>query len=165
MKKLLVLMALAILLASGCAHKNVVMSHNHDFKTYKTAYIEILPQDEFNLGTHIIQEMSDLGFEARISSAPSAPTPTDLLVKYSYDDGWDFGKYLKSYQVFFFDARTTSLVASISYHLDNATIVGTEARIAGGFDDFRKEAGLPPHPKRPHHVEKAYDPSPSSPTH
>ncbi len=149
MRRTIIIFAIIILLSSSaCAHKNTVLMPNHNFKTYKTAYIEILPQDEFNLGTEIIKELSDLGLDVNMKVAPTNPGPTDMLVKYSYDDGWDMAKYLKSFQVFFFDAKTTSLIASFSYHLEG-NYAGTEARVQSAFDDFRKEAGLPPNNNRP----------------
>ncbi|MGA2192740.1 MAG: hypothetical protein ABSG42_05100, partial [Nitrospirota bacterium] len=57
-------------------------------------------------------------------------------------------KYLKSFQVFFFDAQTTSLIANFSYHLDG-NYYSPEGRVQSAFDDFRKEAALPPNLHRP----------------
>ena len=60
MKKLI--LCFILLLFVGCVGNNhAILMPGKNFMQYKTAYIQLLPVDEFNLGTAIIQELGDIG--------------------------------------------------------------------------------------------------------
>ena len=137
MKKLTPLLMLVLFL-SACATKKVFMAPNNNFRQYQNAYVEFLPVDEFNLGPVIVAELSSLGLNVYSKPLPAEPSALDLQVKYTYLTGWDLAKYLQSFQVFFLDAKTGLVVASLSYRLVG-NWAGTEGRIKAGFEEFRNQ--------------------------
>lgn len=139
--KTIFLTAILISILTGCASNHAMVMPNKDFKQYKAAYIEILPVDEFNLGSAIIYELGDMGLEVINKPLPPNPSTTDMKVKYSYTTGWDLAKYLKSFQIIFMDAQTDSIVANIAYRLEG-NWAGTDTRIASAFDNLRTKLGL-----------------------
>ena len=137
MKKLTPLLMLVLFL-SACATKKVFMAPNNNFRQYQNAYVEFLPVDEFNLGPVIVAELSSLGLNVYGKPLPAESSALDLQVKYTYLTGWDLAKYLQSFQVFFLDAKTGLVVASLSYRLVG-NWAGTEGRIKAGFEEFRNQ--------------------------
>lgn len=142
MKKLFFLF-FVVLAFCGCATKQALIMPDKDFKQYKTAYIEILPIDQFNIGAAIIYQLSDLGLQVKNTAAPANPSDTDMKVKYSYTQGWDLDKYLHSFHIIFSDALTDSIIASVSYRL-NGNWARTETRIRDAFDELRIKIGAKP---------------------
>ena len=140
--KMAVFTASSLFILFGCVSNHAMLMPNKDFKQYKTAYIEILPVDEFNLGAAIIYELGDMGLEVINKPLPPNPLSTDMRVNYSYTSGWDLAKYLKSFQIFFMDAQTNSIIASSSYHLEG-NWARTDTRITSAFNELRKKLGLP----------------------
>jgi hypothetical protein len=140
MKKALIL-SLFVLLA-GCAQINSQIVPNENFLDYKTAYLEIKTKDEFNLASEIGYQLSQMGMEV-ITKEKSSAASKSLLVKFTYDEGWDFaGYYLKSFQVFFTNADSEKIIASISYHKPGSAGPRGQERIVDAFNDFRKKLGL-----------------------
>ena len=145
-----VLILLASLIISGCVTNQAMLMPAKDFKQYKDAYIKILPKDNFNLGSRIIQELSDIGLQVKMIDIPEGqsydslkPTNKSMIVQYSYITSWDFTPYLRSFQIFFYDAHDYTLIANISYHL-MGNLGNTEMRYRAAFNEFRKQLGLPP---------------------
>lgn len=139
-KMFLLLITLSIL--SGCATNQSFVTPNKDFRQYKTAYIEIISPDKYNLGTAIVYELSDMGFQVVNKPAPASPLATDMKVKYSYTAEWDLSTYLHSFQIVFADAQTDAVVANIAYRL-SGNWVRSDARITDAFNEFRKKLGFP----------------------
>jgi hypothetical protein len=112
-------------------------------KNYKRAYIEALPHDEFQIYQALLFELSDMGIE--VVAAPFRnPTETDLLVKYSFDSGWDITKYLKAFRLEFIDATTTRVIASTSYRSTGIWLGVRDSRLESAFNDLRAKHGFPP---------------------
>ncbi|HBG04544.1 MAG: hypothetical protein A2075_10325 [Geobacteraceae bacterium GWC2_58_44] len=147
MKKLVVMAVMMfsfIVLLTGCTGTvNTVITPNADLKQYKTAYVEMLQQDEFNLGAAIMAHMMSMGFVVKHAPLPNDVLTTDLLVKYSYYDGWDMVKYMKNFSVNFSDAKTNAVLLNSRYNLPGATR-GETFRINYTFNDIRIKAGYPP---------------------
>ena len=144
MKKwLFIIIASLILLLSGCATNHALIMPNKDFKSYKAAYIELLQEDEFNIGTFTIQELSDMGFQVFNKRVPADPLATDMLVRYTYAKSWDLSVYLVSYQILFLDARSEAVIAQLGYRL-NGNWRSSQTRKIEGFNELRSKLGYPP---------------------
>jgi hypothetical protein len=140
LKMFLLLIVISIL--AGCATNQSFVMPNKDFRQYKTAYVEIISPDQFNLGPAIVYELGDMGFQVVNKPAPTNPSSTDMTVRYSYTTGWDLSKYLHSFQIVFSDAQTDAIIANIAYRLNGAW-VRSDARITDAFNEFRKKLGFP----------------------
>ena len=125
----------------GCAHVQTNIMPNENFLDYKAAYIEIQPKDEFNIASAITYQLTDMGMEVLAKKVPDNPPKDSLLVKYTYEDGWDFTIYLKSFQIMFTNAASGKVIANISYHLTGIW-VGSQTRIIDAFNDFRRKLGI-----------------------
>jgi len=134
MKKLYCLVLLILLF--GCS-SHVLVVADKDFKSYKTAHVELLQNDEFNLGSFITAELADMGFKL-VKKAEA-----EMLVRYSYQTSWDFTTYLQKYQVIFLDAKAETIIANLDYHL-TGNWVGTRTRQVQGFNELRSKLGYPP---------------------
>lgn len=147
MKKMVVLTAMMVIymvMLTGCnGTVNTFVAPNADLKQYKTAYVEMLKQDEFNLGAAIMAQMMDMGFNVKQAPLPSEVVATDLLVKYDYYDGWDMRKYMKNFSVNIFDAKTNVVLVNSRYDLTGIWR-GETFRINYTFNDIRIKAGYPP---------------------
>ena len=139
----MLVLAFSMLMFVGCTGTvNTVIAPNIDLKKYKTAYVDILKQDEFNLGAAIMAHMIGMGFMVKQTPLPTEVTDTDLLVKYDYYDGWDMRKYMKNFRINMFDAKTNSLVLNSRYNLTGIW-KGEEYRINYTFKDIRRKASYP----------------------
>ena len=116
---------------------------NIDIKKYNTAYVDLLKQDEFNLGAAIMAHVADMGFAVKLTPLPQTLLGSDLLIKYDYYDGWDFRKHLKNFNIQFLDAKTGSVLLSSRYELVGIWR-GEEYRINYTFNDIRVKLGYPP---------------------
>jgi len=147
MKKVVsVIMFSLLMMLAGCTGSvNTVVKPNTDLKKYKTAYVDMLMKDEFNLGAAIMAHMTGMGFMVKQAPLPSNATETDLLVKYDYYDGWDMRKYLKNFSINIFDAKTNTLLLNSRYDLTGIWR-GEEFRINYTFNDIRIKTGYPPLP-------------------
>jgi len=138
---------MAVLLTLGIAGctgtVNTFVTPNTDLKKYKTAYVDVLKQDEFNLGAAIMTHVADMGFVVKTAPLPQEVLDTYLLVKYDYYDGWDMRKYLKNFNIQFLDAKEGNLLLSSRYELTGIWR-GEEFRINYTFNDIRKKTGYPP---------------------
>ena len=146
MKRVAVLIIVGLLGAlAGCVtgSVNTTVTPNVDLKKYQTAYVEMLKQDEFNLGTAIMAHMSGMGFLVKQAPLPAEVADTDLLVRYDYYDGWDMRKYMKNFSVNIFDAKTNALVINSRYALTGIWR-GEEFRVNYTFNDIRIKTGYPP---------------------
>lgn len=146
MKWVSVVFSLLVIMGSLTACTGEVRTHvmpNTDIKKYNTAYVDLLKQDEFNLGTAIVAHLADMGFSVKLMPLPQSLLDTDLLVKYDYYDGWDLRKYLKNFNIQFLDAKTGSVLLSSRYELVGIWR-GEEFRINYTFNDIRVKLGYPP---------------------
>lgn len=142
--KLVVLVVLLALGMTGCTGTvNTFVTPNTDLKKYKTAYVDILKQDEFNLGAAIMTHVADMGFIVKTTPMPKDLLDSYLLVKYDYYDGWDMRKYLKNFNIQFLDAKEGNLLVSSRYELTGIWR-GDEFRINYTFNDIRTKTGYPP---------------------
>jgi hypothetical protein len=130
-----------LLTFSSCATIHTHLAPGRDILQYKRAYFEFLPKDEFNVGSLIVLYVNELGFQVINSPAPKDPLDSDMILKYMYEDGWDFVKYLKGLQVHFTDARTGQIVGLISYQKNGFGY--TDSRVRDAFNEFRLTLGLP----------------------
>lgn len=138
----LLVCSLGILTACNGTVNTVVMP-NTDLKKYKTVYVDMLKQDEFNLGSAIMSHLISMGFMVKQTPLPIELVDTDLLVKYDYFDGWDMRKYMKNFSVNVFDAKTNSLLLNSRYDLVGIWR-GEEFRINYTFNDIRIKTGYQP---------------------
>jgi len=145
MKKVVAVIVVCFLgVLTGCnGTVNTVVMPNADLKKYKTAYVDLLKQDEFNLGAAIMGHMAGMGFMIKQTPLPLEVTDTDLLVKYDYYDGWDMRKYMKNFSVYILDAKTNAMLVNSRYELTGIWR-GDEFRINYTFNDIRSKAGYPP---------------------
>jgi|SRR5690242_6319871 len=131
------------LLAACTGEVKTYVTPNTDIKKYNTAYVDLIRQDEFNLGAAIMSHIAEMGFTVKTTPLPQIPQDTDLLVKYDYYDGWDLTKYLKSFSVQFLDAKSSSVLLNSRYELVGKWR-GNEFRINYTFNDIRLKLGYPP---------------------
>jgi hypothetical protein len=130
---------------SACVAVSTFQPTNQEtnLKHYKRAYIEPLSADEFQLYQALLFELTDMGME--VVAAPfKQPSRADLLVKYSFDAGWDMTKYLKAFRFEFIDATTSRLVASTSYRSTGLWLGVRDRRLEAAFNDLRAKHGFPP---------------------
>jgi hypothetical protein len=137
-----IVIAAFILLLSGCATNQALVMPGKDFKSYKTAYIELLPEDEYNFGTFITYELTDMGFQIA-NKRITAPVATDMIVRYAYWRSWDFVFYLKKYQVIFLDAQTETIITNLEYDQVGVWLSARYRQIQG-FNELRNKLGYPP---------------------
>jgi len=131
---------------AGCTGSvNTIVKPNTDLKKYKTAYVDMLMKDEFNLGAAIMAHMTGMGFVVKQAPVPSDATEADLLVKYDYCDGWDMRRYMKNFSISVFDAKTNALLLNSRYALTGIWR-GEEFRINYTFNDIRINTGYSPLP-------------------
>ncbi|ABK98947.1 hypothetical protein Ppro_1327 [Pelobacter propionicus DSM 2379] len=132
------------MMLAGCSGSvNTVIKPDTDLKKYKTAYVDMLTQDEFNLGAAIMAHMTGMGFMVKQTPLPKDVSETDLLVKYDYYDGWDMRKYMKNFSINIFDEKSNTLLLNSRYDLTGIWR-GEEFRINYTFNDIRIKAGYPP---------------------
>ncbi|WP_220810460.1 hypothetical protein [Noviherbaspirillum aridicola] len=112
-------------------------------KSYKRAYIESLQEDEFQIYPALFKELNDMGIEV-VGIPIKEPTETDLVVKYSYDAGWDFTRYLQSFQFQFLNAKTGKVVAMSSFKSRGIWQGVRDGRLEAAFNDLRAKNGYPP---------------------
>ena len=143
-KPLLFLLTVTCLfILSGCASVRTDVIGNSDFKSYKRAYIESLAKDEFQIYSALAFEMNDMGMEV-VAIQIKAPKETDLIVKYSYEEGWDITPYLQSFQFQFIDGKTGRILATQSYKSRGIWHGVRDGRLKAAFNEFREKNGFPP---------------------
>lgn len=128
------------ILISCSANTQVIISPDDDFLRYKRAYLRVLDKDQFNLASAINYQLSDMGVEV-MAKLPPDPPENSMVVNYTYDDGWDWTIYLKSFQVIFMNAISGKVIANISYQLSGRW-TPTEMRIIDAFNEFRRKIGM-----------------------
>ena len=139
------IIALACAFSCACANISTIQSPTSENKlaNYKRAYIEALANDEWQLNQALLFELTDMGIE--IVGIPfKHPTENDLLVKYSFDSGWDLTKYLKAFQFQFIDALSGRIVASTSYQSTGIWLGKRDGRLKSAINDLREKNGYPP---------------------
>lgn len=145
-RSLLASFILAFLLAllSGCATvQTEVAGGGSDLKNYKRAHIEALPKDEFQIYGALFLELTDMGLQV-VANPYKEPEGTDLLVRYTYDAGWDMTRYLQSFQFQFIDAKTGRVVAIQSYKSRGLWLGVRDGRLKAAFNELRAKNGYPP---------------------
>jgi hypothetical protein len=148
-KRLPILLLLLVSLASGaCASVSTVQpsAQEKGLKNYKRAYIEALPNDEFQIYQALMFELTDMGMQI-VGTPFKEPLDTDLVVKYSFDAGWDFTKYLKAFRLQYVDAVTSRVIASTSYRSTGIWLGVRDRRLESAFNDLRSKHGYPPTPQ------------------
>lgn len=141
MKRVLLLCVFAFL--CGCVSVSTDFARGASLSSYKKAYLQAAPEDEFQIYRSIFWELNDIGLE--VVGAPfSQPTEQDLIVSYSYDGGWDVTRYLQSFQIRFLNAKTNQVVASSSYYSRGLWRGVRDGRLEDAFNDIRAKSGLPP---------------------
>jgi len=139
----LAIIAICTMMTIGCARIQSQVMPGTDFRQYKTAYLEPLTVDEFNLAPAIAWELSDMGLKVSGQPTPSDPDATDMLVKFSYTGGWDIQRYLRGFSVQMVDARNRTLLAAVSY-FKLGLFVSQSSRMEDAFNDLRGNLGFPP---------------------
>lgn len=136
--------ALAVVWAAGCAASQAQVMPGEEFERYKTAHVEALEQDEYNLYSEIVAELLQLGLEVK-GGTPARPVSTDLLVTYTYRGGWSSGilRHPKELTVVFTDALSSRVVATAG----NRTGAGWPSRdspVKSAFRELREQLGYDP---------------------
>jgi hypothetical protein len=67
------MMIVAALAAGGCAHIHAQVSPNTDVKQWKSAYLQPLAQDEFNMASFITNELHAMDVEVFLRPEPEQP--------------------------------------------------------------------------------------------
>ena len=142
MKKFL-LFVFAILLLTGCSTFRNETVGNVDFKSYKRVFIEPSPVDEFGIYQGIFWEMKDIGLSP--VAEPFTPAkPGDLKISFIYEGGWDFTRYLQSFQIKFIDVINNQVMMTHSFYAKLAFLGVRDRRLEAAFDEIRSKNGLPP---------------------
>ncbi len=142
-KSLLAWLFVGCLLAlQGCVSMQTV-SKGNELQGYTKAYIEPLAQDEFQLYQALFSELNDMGMIV-VSSPFQVPTSTDLIVRYTYDAGWDMTRYLQSFQFQFIDAKTGRIVVAQSFKSRGLWLGVRDNRLESAFNELRAKNGFPP---------------------
>lgn len=127
----------------GCATVRTDVVGGGDLNNYKRAYVEALTEDEFQIYGALFSELTDMGIQ--VVAAPfKEPEGTDLLVKYTYEGGWDMTRYLQSFQFQFVDAKTGRVVAIQSYKSHGLWRGVRDGRLKTAFNELRAKNGYPP---------------------
>lgn len=142
MKRVL-LFALAVLLFTGCSTFRNETVGNVDFKSYKRVFIEASPVDEFGIYQGLFWEMKDIGLSP-IAEPFSPVRPGDLKVSFTYEGGWDFTRYLQSFQIKFIDVMSNQVMMTHSFYAKLAFLGIRDKRLEVAFDEIRSKNGLPP---------------------
>lgn len=137
------ILALLLSFLSGCATVRTEVVGGGDLKNYKRAHVEALAEDEFQIYGALFSELTDMGM--RVVATPfKEPEGTDLLVKYTYDSGWDMTRYLQSFQFQFVDAKTGRVIAIQSYKSRGLWLGVRDGRLKAAFNELRAKNGYPP---------------------
>ncbi|MDP2023783.1 MAG: hypothetical protein Q8L16_23110 [Hydrogenophaga sp.] len=139
---------LASTLITGCAstpstsvQSNVLDSSG--FSSYKRAYVKPIQQDEFQVASAVMGELSTMGME--INAQPfKEPQQTDMIVEIEVIDGWDLSKYLKGLQLRFTNAASSRIIATTAFNSNGIWMGVREKRLKAVFNDLREKLGLPP---------------------
>ena len=130
------------MLVSGCATLQTQNIQPGGLRAYKRVYVEPPPDDEFQVTSALIVELSNMGFE--ISGMPIvSPTDNDLLVTLKPVGGWDMTRYLQSLQIRFIAAKSGRLVSSSSFYSKGLWRGVKDERLKAIFNDIRKKNGYP----------------------
>lgn len=122
----------------GCATVRSQVMPGANFTRYTAAYLEAPAKDEFNLTAAFTAKLSEMGLRVVAKPAPASPDPTDMIVRFTYTDGWDLTKYLKGFQIQFLDAGSRAVVAQTSYY-STGIWIREQARIDAAFEDLKQQ--------------------------
>lgn len=136
------ILALLLTFLSGCATVRTEVVGAGDLKNYKRAYVEALTEDEFQIYGALFTELTDMGIQV-VATPFKQPQETDLLVKYTYDGGWDMTRYLQSFQFQFVDAKSGRVVAIQSYKSRGLWLGVRDGRLKAAFNELRAKNGYP----------------------
>lgn len=142
----LTFMLAALLASSGCAvvHNQVTPGvGDSSLQNFKRAYVEPLAEDGYQIYPALVAELSDMGMTVVAKPIPD-PQPTDLLVRFSYEGGWDLAPYLRAFQFHFMEAGTGRLVAVQSFSSRGIWLGVRDARLKAAFNELRAKNGYPP---------------------
>lgn len=143
MKRIALLWIVIIFVVSGCARVQSQVMPDANLSKFKTAYIEPMKEDEFNITPAVAWELANMGLKVKLQVPTTGPLDTDLLVKMSYIGGWDIQRYLRGFDVQLLAAKDNSMLASVSYF--KLGLFTTQAtRMEDAFNDLRSKLKLPP---------------------
>ena len=140
---LLSLAAAFVVALTGCATVQTEVVGTGDLKNYKRVHIEALAEDEFQIYGALFTELTDMGMQV-LATPFREPSSTDVVVKYTYDGGWDMTRYLQSFQFQFVDAKTGRVVAVQSYKSRGLWLGVRDGRLKTAFNELRAKNGYPP---------------------
>ena len=140
-----ILKALIVFLAFGlgsCVSLQTDVVQDGGLKSYKRAYIESPAQDEFQIYRALFWELNDMGLVVGVPFKD--PARTDLVVKFSYDSGWDITRYLQAFQLQFMNAQSGKVVGVSSFRSRGVWLGVRDGRLESAFNELRAKNGYPP---------------------
>ncbi|WOB10753.1 hypothetical protein [Piscinibacter gummiphilus] len=112
-------------------------------KSYKQVFIEQPAEDKWAIYPALFAELTDMGMVV-VGKPFSDPKETDLIVKFSYETGWDLTQYLHSFQFQFIEAQSGRIVALQSFHSKGIWLGVRDGRLKAAFNELREKNGYPP---------------------
>lgn len=134
-------MLICLLVLSACVTMQAAAPG--DFRSFRRAYIEAPPEDEFQIRRALVWELNDMGLDV-VGAPIETPTDTDLVVAFAYNAGWDLTRYLRAFHIQFIDAKSGRVVASSSYSSTGLWRGVRDARLESAFNELRAKIGYPP---------------------
>lgn len=137
----------AVLVTSGCASTpstslQTSVLRDTPLKDYKQAFIEIVGEDEFQVGAALVIEFSDMGLE--VLADPPAQKEGVLRVRATPIGGWDLSRYLQSLQLQLSSAATGRVEATTHFRSNGVWMGARDKRLKLAFNDLRAKLQLPP---------------------
>lgn len=141
------LLALSVAFLSGCASTpgtslQTSVLRPDILKDYKQAYIEIVGEDEFQVGAALTIEMTDIGLE--VLADPPQNKDRVLRVRAMPIGGWDLSRYLQSLQIQLSSAATGKVEVTTHFRSNGLWMGARDKRLKLAFNDLRSKLGLPP---------------------
>lgn len=137
----------AIFVTTGCASTpstslQTSVLRDAPLKDYKQAFIEIVGEDEFQVGAALVIEVSDMGLE--VLADPPVQKEGVLRVRATPIGGWDLSRYLQSLQLQLSSAATGRVEATTHFRSNGVWMGARDKRLKLAFNDLRAKLGLPP---------------------
>lgn len=137
----------AIFVTTGCASTpstslQTSVLRDAPLKDYKQAFIEIVGEDEFQVGAALVIEVSDMGLE--VLADPPVQKDGVLRVRATPIGGWDLSRYLQSLQLQLSSAATGRVEATTHFRSNGVWMGARDKRLKLAFNDLRAKLGLPP---------------------
>jgi len=140
----IVAFVLCVLAFSSCRTMQTNLTPGEDLRSYKRAFIEATrPKDPFQIYPALVWELRDMGFDV-VGVKMQNPTDSDLIVRFSYDEGWDLTAYLRAVQFEFINAKNGRVVVVSSYQSTGLWRGVRDGRLESAFNNLRAKNGFPP---------------------